>query len=177
MSAIAASSLVVLAPLRAGVEERLLAALEELGRGGQSPFALVPGTHFGRFALVPALKDPAGAAIESEGSFLLMCAEFDTPPAQWTAQFCARAGAELDAVMGCCQGFPGSGDPPGVADYFAAHNAAPGFTVAGYRRSSVEDIRAALRLQRALRDLAARAQAENLDGAALRRAWREAAGR
>ena len=176
MSGIATSSLAVLAPLKAGVQERLLAALEALGRGEQSPFARVPGTHFGRFALVPALKDPAGAVIESEGSFLLMCADFDPSPSQWTASLCARAGAELDAVMGHCDGFPGSGDPSGVDAYLAAHNAAPGFTVAGYRRSSVAEVRAALRLRRALQELAGRVQAENLDGAALRRAWREAVG-
>jgi hypothetical protein len=176
VSGVGASALVVLAPVRTGAQEQLLAALADLGDGEQSPFARVPGTHFGRFAVIPALKDPTGAPLESEGSFLLMCADFDPTPAAWTASLCEHAGAQLDAVMGHCEGFPGSRDPARVAAYFAAHDAAPGFTVAGYRRTTVEGVREALRLRRALRGLAATAQAEGLEGAALRAAWREAAG-
>jgi hypothetical protein len=159
-----------------GAEERLLAALGDLGTREQSPFARVPGTHFGRFALIPALKGPTGADLESEGSFLLMCADFDPTPSEWTASLCEHAGAQVDGVLSNCEGFPGSHDPARVAAYFAAHNAAPGFTVAGYRRTTVEAVREALRLRLALRALAARGQAEGLEGEALREAWRQAAG-
>lgn len=176
MSGIAPSSLAVLAPVKPGEEQPLLAALESLGEGEQGPFAAVAGTHFGRFAFVPALTDPGGKPLPSQGSFLLMCADFDTAPEKWAATLCGRAGTQLDAVMGHCEGFPGSGDPSGVASYLARHNAAPGFTVAGYRRARVEEVREALRLRRALRELAARAQAERLQGAALREAWRQAVG-
>jgi hypothetical protein len=174
VSGIGASALAVLAPVRPGAGQQLLAALEGLGDGEQGPFAAVPGTHFGRFAFVPGLKDPQGKLLGSEGSFLLLCADFDLAPAAWTATLCERGGAQLDAVMGHCEGFPGSDDPTAVEDYFARHNAAPGFTVAGYRRARVEEVREALRLRLALRELAVRAQAAGLEGAALREAWREA---
>lgn len=177
MSGIAPSALAVLAPVKAGGEQRLLAALEALGDGGQGPFAAVAGTHFGRFAFVPALTDPRGNPLPSQGSFLLLCADFDTPPEEWAATLCNRAGAQLDSVMDHCEGFPGSRNPAGVADYLARHNAAPGFTVAGYPRVRVEEVRETLRLRLALRELAARAQAARLQGAALREAWREAVGR
>ena len=103
-----------------------------------------------------------------------MCADFDSAPATWAASLCERAGDQLDSVMGHCEGFPGSGNPTAVAEYFSAHNVPPGFTVAGYRRIRVEEVREALRLQRALGELAMRAQAEGLEGASLRAAWLEA---
>lgn len=152
----------------------MLTALDRLSDGDQGPFALVPGTHFGRFAFIPALKGARGESLHSVGSFVLMCAEFDSVPAGWTASLCARAGDQLDSVMGFCEGFPGSGDPTAVAEYFGTHNVPPGFTVAGYRRVRVEEVREALRLQRALRELAIRAQADGLEGALLRAAWVEA---
>jgi hypothetical protein len=174
VSGIAASSLAVIAPVRGGASEELLGALEGLDIGDDGPFARVPGTHFGRFAFIPALTGVRGEALQSEGSFLLMCAEFDSPPATWAASMCERAGDQIDSVMGYCEGFPGSGDPTAVAEYFSAHNARPGFTVAGYRRIRVEEVREALRLQRALGQLATRTQAEGLAGASLRAAWLEA---
>jgi hypothetical protein len=177
VTGIAASSLVVLAPVRRGSQGPLLDALAALGDGGQGPFAAAPGTHFGRFVFVPALQDEEGHPLEAEGSFLLMCADFDTTPLEWAQALCECAGAQLDAVMSHCEGFPGSSDPAAVADFLTRHNAAPGFTVPGYRRMRVEEVREKLRLARALRALAARAQAEELSGTALRRAWQEATGR
>ena len=174
MSGIAETSLAVIAPVRAEADQDLLAALDRLGDGDEGPFARVPGTHFGRFAFIPALTGARGEALPSEGSFLLMCADFDSAPATWAASLCERAGDQLDSVMGHCEGFPGSGDPNAVAEYFSAHNVPPGFTVAGYRRIRVEEVREALRLQRALGELAMRAQAEGLEGASLRAAWLEA---
>lgn len=177
MSGIAACSLVVLAPVKRGSGEPLLRALAGLGDGGQGPFAAAPGTHFGRFAFVPALQDQEGHPLEEEGSFLLMCADFDATPLEWAQALCERAGAQLDSVMDHCEGFPGSREPAAVADYLTRHSAPPGFTIPGYRRARVDEVREKLRLARALRALAARAQAEELSGAALRRAWREATSR
>lgn len=174
MSGIGAASLTVIVPVRAGASDALLAELERLGSGDEGPFARVPGTHFGRFVFVPALTGTRGEPLTSAGSFLLMCADFDSTQAEWSASLCELAGNQLDAVMSHCEGFPGSGDPAAVTDYFISHNAPPGFTVAGYRPIRVEDVREALRLQRALRDLAMRAQAEGLGGAELRAAWRAA---
>lgn len=177
MSGIARSALAVLSPVNIGAGEQLLAALDALGEAQRGPFAQVPGTHFGRFAFVPALTGAHRHALPSEGSFLLMSADFDTDPADWTRALCTRAGKQLDSVMMHCRGFPGSADPAAVDEYFVAHNAAAGFTVAGYRPARVEEVRAALRLKQGLRDLAVGAQAQKLSGVELKRAWREALGR
>jgi len=123
VSGIGASSLAVIAPVRGGASEELLGALERLGDGDEGPFARVPGTHFGRFAFIPALTSARGESLDAEGSFLLMCADFDSAPAAWAASLCERAGDQLDLVMGHCEGFPGSADPVRVAEYFASHHA------------------------------------------------------
>lgn len=177
MSGIATSALAVLVPVKRGGEEHLLAALEALGDGDRGPFAPVPGTHFGRFAFVPGLTDSKGRMLDGEGSFLLMCADFDLEPGAWAAALCDRSGEQLDSVMSHCEGWPGSDEPAAVADYFTSHSASPGFTVAGYRPVRVEEVLEKLALGRALRDLAVRAQTDGLQGAALRQAWREAVGR
>jgi hypothetical protein len=177
VSGIAASALAVLAPVKAGAEDRLVSALSALGDGEHGPFAEVFGTHFGRFAFVRRLTGVRGEDLEDAGAFLLMCADFDPEVEAWTASLCAQSGAQLDSVMAYCEGWPGSGDPAAVAEFFERHNAAPGFTVSGYRPASVTEVREKLGLRHALRALAVRAQAEELEGEALRQAWREAVGR
>lgn len=177
MSGVAASSLAVLAPVADGADDQLLAALNALGDGDAGPFAAVPGTHFGRFAFVRRLTDSRGKEIEDAGAFVLVCADFDPAVAAWTAELCARSGQQLDSVMSHCVDWPGSGDAAGAASFFERHNAAPGFTVSGYRPATVSEVRDKLGLRQALRELAVRAQAEGLEGEALRRAWREAVGR
>ncbi len=122
------------------------------------------------------LTDQHGEDVEELGPFLLMCADFDAAVESWTAELCGRAGGQLDSVMSFCDGWPGSGEPGAVAEFFMRHNAAPGFTVAGYRRATVEEVREKLALRSSLRELAVRAANGGLEGTALRRAWREAVG-
>jgi hypothetical protein len=163
----------MLAPVKPGSQGDLLAALGNLASGA-SPFAEVAGTHFGRWVVVEALRGASGGFLDSEGPFLFMSAEFDQEPAEWTALLCARAGEALDAVMCHCEGFPGSGDADAVTAFFASHAAKAGFTVAGYREVTVEQVRAALRLRATLRELALQQRAEKLGAGELRRRWREA---
>lgn len=176
MTGISTSSLTVIARVRAGARDELRERLQAADEG-ESPFARVAGTHFARWVLIPALKGADGRWLESEGSFLLMSAEFDSSPGEWTAALCANAGAAFDAVMGYCEGYPGSGDPAAVARFFAAHETRAGFTVAGHPRARVEQIQEALVLRERLRALALRGQAERLRPAELRAAWREVSGR
>jgi hypothetical protein len=171
---IAASSLIVFAPVDAAATDRLSRALAALDRDpAGSPFAGVPGTHFARFAVVPALTGPDDVRYEQLGSFLLMCADFDATVAEWSEALCATAGRALLPVLECWAGFPGIRDPTAVAKFFERHNAPAGFTVAGHRHATVSEIREALRLKRELRALAIRAQVERLAPAELRDAWQQ----
>jgi hypothetical protein len=171
---IAPGSLIVFAPIESHAVDRVREALAafEPERGG-SPFARVPGTHFARFAIVPALTGPNDVRYEQLGSFLLMCADFDASIPEWASSVCAHAGAALAPVFSCWTGFPGIGDPAAVAAFFERHNVPAGFTVTTHRRATVAEIREALRLKRELRALAIRAQTERLSPTALRDAWHE----
>jgi hypothetical protein len=177
VSGIAASSLIVLAPVKQGAEDRLRTALAGLQEGELSPFAGLGGTHFARWVLVPALPGPDGTPIEPERSYLLMCADFDATVVDWAAGICANAGDTLGPIMECWEDFPGTTDPQALRSFLLARNAAAGFTVAGYRRATVEEVRDALRLRFELRSLASRAQNEALGPEALLEQWRAVGGR
>jgi hypothetical protein len=171
VSGIASTSLAALAPVRPAAADPLLAALAALEESEGSPFARAPGTHFGRFVFIPALVDATGRPLAATDSYLFLAADFDVDVEDWTMSLCRLAGAELDSVMDHCLGYPGSRDPDGVVAYFESHRVPAGFTVAGHRRATVAEVRAALQLRLELRALAVRAQAERLAPGELRRAW------
>src|SRR5262249_43353391 len=98
---------------------------------------------------------------------------FDTELREWARALCARGGPQLASILSCWEGFPGFSDAADVERYLDVHRVQAGFTVVGYRRATVAQVREALRLRRGLRALAARNQAEKLDASALRRAWRQ----
>jgi hypothetical protein len=175
---VAAESLIVFAPVEADAIERLrdaLAALADDGdpTGASSPFARVPGTHFARFAIVPALTGPNDVRYDQLGPFLLMCADFDSTVSEWVQAVCTKAGEALGPVLHCWTGFPGLADPSAVTAFFESHNVPAGFTVKTHRSATVGEIREALRIKRELRALAIRAQAERLTPTELRDAWQD----
>jgi hypothetical protein len=173
VTGIAATSLIVFAPVKTGAADRLPADLASLDGKGESPFSRIGGTHFARLVFVSALTGPEDEPLEGEGSFLMLCADFDAELHEWTEGLCDRAGPALAGGLSCLEGFPGLDDATEVEEFLRRHRVQAGFTVAGYRRATVAEIREALRLRRALRALAARRQSEKLGASALREAWRQ----
>jgi hypothetical protein len=173
VTGIAATSLIVFVPVRSGAADQLPAALASLDGDHPSPFSRIPGTHFARLVFVPALTGPDDLPLPEDGSFLMLCADFDTDLAAWAGALCAHGGPQLATIFDWCEGFPGLDDARALEKYLARNRVAAGFTVTGYRRATVAEVREALRLHRELRALAARAQAEQLGASALRAAWRE----
>jgi hypothetical protein len=163
------STLVVLARVRGEDARQLEQELADL-EGKESPFAHMSGTHFARLAFVPALCGPDDELLDSEGPFLLLAADFDGELREWAAELCGKAGAALDPILRCWEGFPGVGDPVKVAKFLISRNAPPGLTFAGYH-ATVPEVLKAVRLCGKLRALAVRAQNERLGPAALRQAW------
>jgi hypothetical protein len=173
VTGIAATSLIVFAPVKSGAADRLPADLASLDGNGGSPFSRIGGTHFARLVFVPALTGVEDEPLEGEGSFLMLCADFDPELHEWAEGLCDRAGPGLAAVLSCWEGFPGLDDTGEVEGFLRRHRVHAGFTVAGYRRATVAEIREALRLRSALRALALRRQSEKLGASALREAWRQ----
>lgn len=173
MTGIATTSLIVFAPVKSGAADRLPADLASLDGKGESPFSRIGGTHFARLVFVSALTGVQDEPLEGEGSFLMLCADFDVELDEWAQRLCDRAGTELAGVLGCWEGFPGLDGASEVEGFLRRHRVQAGFTVAGYRRATVAEIREALRLRSALRALAEQRQSEKLGASALREAWRQ----
>jgi hypothetical protein len=80
-----------------GRQGSLLAALEALPNGSGSPLAKVEGTHFGRWVIVPFLKDRRGQTVSS-GSYLLFSVEFDGPLDPYLARLCEVMEADTHRI-------------------------------------------------------------------------------
>jgi len=164
------SALVVMAPLRKGRDEELLAVLAAMPTGPASPFARVASTHFCRWLLVPALLDGDGEPAEPGQAYLLFSADFDGPLEAWSAAVAEQIGADVDRVFDHCEGYPGSHDRRAFLDFISAYRIAAGFSVVCYR-GTVAAVRESLELRRALREFAAASQ--GLEPSELRSAWKE----
>ncbi|MBA3327820.1 MAG: hypothetical protein H0T43_05920 [Solirubrobacterales bacterium] len=137
-------------------------ALAALGEPEHSPLARLGQTHMARFVVVEeAIRD---------GPCLLFSAEADAQASSYLALVAERL-PEAEPVWEQCRGYPGAGDPASVARWLAEHAMPAGFSVRPYPRSTVTEVREALDLRARLRDFAIRAQ--DLEPAALQRAWRE----
>lgn len=134
--------------------------LERLPAGDASPFAALPGVHFGRLTLVPHLKDRRGDQL-SATSFLLLATEFDGT----VEEHVARLSEPLREVLDECE-LDGASE-----SWLLANRIRPGYSVAGYPGVTVEEVHEALALRVRHRELAVAARRMTPDE--LRRAWLE----
>jgi hypothetical protein len=163
-----AHALVALCELRPDTGGDVKAALAALDRQ-KSPFARVTGTHFARWAYIGRPPGPTGESVANGPEYLLMCADHDPALPVWAHALCAQGGAAVESVMQHCVGWPGVGAPGAVAEFLAARNARPGFTINTYRRVTVPEVSTALSLRRSLRALAV--AAPGLSPQQLRERW------
>lgn len=162
-------ALVLMAPLREGRDEEVLAALAAMPTGVNSPFARVASTHFARWLLVPALLGGDGEPTEPAQEYLLFSADFDGSLEDWTTTVATRIGADVDRIFDHCEGYSRSGDPKAFLDFISEHRIDAGFSVVSYR-ATVAAIRESLELQRALREFAVASQ--GLGPSELHSAWK-----
>jgi hypothetical protein len=162
--------LCTLTRIRDGQQGALLATLEALPYGSRSPLAGIAGTHFGRFVIVPFLKDRHGHAV-SAASYLLFSAEFDGPLDAYLERLCAGMEDVAQRIWSHCCGYPGSiGDD--FRAYLLRHRLEPGHSFAAYPEVTVETVRRSLEVRQDLLDFAAD-HAGIEDGRDLQRAWCE----
>lgn len=164
------TALIVMAPVRGGAEQSVLALLAALPSGPDSPFARVRTTHFARVLLIPALSDEHGEPVSPAQAYLLFTADFDGPLEQWAATAAREIGADLDRVFEHCERYPGSRDPSAFLHFIDEHRVAAGFSIIAYR-ASVAAVRESLELARELRGFAVASQ--GLGASELASAWRE----
>ncbi|MDX6669410.1 MAG: hypothetical protein QOK04_2790 [Solirubrobacteraceae bacterium] len=162
--------LTTLTRIRDGHQGQLLAELEGLPTGSESPFALIGGTHFGRWVIVPYLADRRGRRV-SPASYLLFSAEFDGSVSEYLERLCTGGDGAPGRIWSHCTGYPGD-----VAEYLPEflleHRLEPGHSFAAFPDATVDRVRESLHLRAQLLDFAAD-HAGSDDAPALQRAWRE----
>jgi hypothetical protein len=155
-------------PVADGREPVLRTHLHGLREGG-SPFERTPGTHFGRFVVVPDFaRDPAQRHDDRlSRPFLLVSACLDGPFDPWLAAFCAQP--DVRTALGHCLG--GTGDEAALARLLRARRIRTGFFVAAYPQATVARVHEALDLRMRIGSLAVRGQ--DMTAAELQRAFLE----
>jgi hypothetical protein len=168
-------ALTVLTPIAPGREEGLRRYLEGLHE--ERPLARVPGTHFGRWVIVPHFGVHPGPREPdaSGGSYLLFSATFDGELDDYLDALCTDLADAAAQIWGACIGSP---DPPGGAAleaYLRRNQIDTGLFFSAYPDASVERVRECLETRR--RTIAFALRAQGMEPAALRSAFLEEFGR
>lgn len=161
----------MLATVAPGRTEELLAELERLPLGNESPFAKLGGTHFARFVVVPYLRDRHGDQ-RSAISYLIFASEFDGRLDSYVDALCAEMEPTVRAIFRHCLDCPQEGGPEALREYLLRHHVAPGYSVLAYEGVTVEEVQASLELSERL--VAFSIAAGDHEPADLKRAWQEA---
>ncbi len=160
--------LTVITAVKPGRHDELRALLRSLPTGAGSPFAGIPGTHNGRWALIDTSASST-APLRAGGlaSPMLVCsAVIDSTPAQWLSALLDELGGLADEIWEHCPGWPTT-DHVG---YLLAHQVMPHLGFATWDEPA-EEIRQALDRRGQLVDFAVRTQ--GLPAAELLEAYRQ----
>jgi len=150
-------ALTVLTPVKD--EDALRAALARIPDGEESPLARLPGTHFGRWAVMPGRK-------------LLFSTTHDRDVRDYLEQIAARLPGEADEVWGHCEGYPGAAGRAAFVGYLEKHRVTTSLFVSAYPNANLAEVREGLDLRQKLGDFAPRAQ--SMSPQELQAAFREA---
>lgn len=169
-----AYALTVLTPIVPGREIELRTHLEGLASGPGSPLAQTDKTHVARWVIIDQLvyqgKPQKPDRLQSQ--YLLFESSFDGGELDpYLDDLCRCIPAELDAVWGCCVGYPGA-DPEKFKAYIRHNQIDAAFFVAAYPEATVSDVRESLAFRDRFIDFAIEAQ--GLDARALYDAFHSA---
>lgn len=159
------SSLLVMVPIKAGHQDKLLALLAEVANPSDNydfevnciiPFAKIRTLHFARILVHEASPGPdnplpvypppplPGGKVQVHGPAIppkmLFATDFDGPLDEHIDELLAVAGPGLDQVFGHCEGWPGSRDHAAVHGYFLRHRIASNTFYTGTMHRSVDQI-------------------------------------
>ncbi|HEX6390330.1 MAG TPA: hypothetical protein VFZ89_12800 [Solirubrobacteraceae bacterium] len=148
----------VAAPLRAGADEALLAAIAAVPEGPASPFARLGTVHFARWVPLPDKPRPGVTT-------LWFSATFDGTLARFVSGLARHMPAELDAVFTHCVDWPGARDRDALERWMRARRIPVSYFLAAYPNATLPRIAQALERRRALVELAI--EAPHMDAAEL----------
>ena len=125
-------ALTIVAPIDPARRAALVAALAEvaarLGDNRLVPFGALPTTHFARFVILPPANEGAPELLVFESNH-------DGESDDYLDHLARAAGAGLDAIFGCCAGWPAGGvaDVDGYGAFMRAHRRPAAAFHMGYR--------------------------------------------
>lgn len=151
----------VAAPVRAGADEPLLAAIATVP---QDAFARLGTVHFARWVLLPDKPRPGVTT-------LWFSATFDGTLERFVSGLARHLRDELDAVFGHCVDWPGADDRDALEDWMRARRIGVHYFLAAYPDATLPQIERALRRRRALSELAV--EAPHMEPAELHAAFAE----
>jgi hypothetical protein len=162
-------ALMVLTPIRPGLDGELRAYIEALG--SDELFARLPRTHMARLMIVPDMPVPPGLGVQDplDGPYLMFTANFDGDLDSYLDELAARLVPEAREIWGRCIGCPEPAEGAALKAYLGRNQLQSGVVFAAYGQASVAQIRAAVDKRARLQDFVVRAQA--LDPAARRAAF------
>jgi hypothetical protein len=140
----------VAAPVRAGADELLLAAIAAVPGGTASPFASLGTVHFARWVLLPDKPRPGVTT-------LWFSATFDGTFERFVSGLARHMPGELDAVLRHCIEWPGARDRDALERWMRARRIPVSYFLAAYPDATLAQITRALQRSRALAELAVRA--------------------
>jgi hypothetical protein len=166
--------LTILTPIVAGREGGLRRYLRSLPLGADSPLARVPGTHFGRWLIIPQLvyEGPPQKPDSLKSQYLLFTSYFDGEEVGPYLESLAALPEAAD-IWGSCAGCPPAADRAAFVRYLRHNQLDTELLYIGYA-ASLDRVRACLALRERLREFAVDHQASDDDE--LLRDWRESFG-
>jgi hypothetical protein len=154
-----AYALTVLTPVLDGHATELMAHLDALPEGADSPLARVPGTHLGRWVVIDQVKYQGHGQRHRDtlkAARLLFTSNFDGELDPYLKQLQTGLGEDADAIWGHCLGYPGRG--AGFAPWLKAHQLEAALFFAAYGDQTLEQVHANIGKRTRLIEFALEAQ-------------------
>lgn len=126
--------------------------LSKLSTGPDSPFALAPGTHLARLAVLDDVIYVGMPSCEEHlnSKYLVFEGNCDLDLDAYFTGLAQTVPATLDAIWGHCQGYPGSSNLASLVTYFRKCQIETSFFFAPVNDKSVPQTLTALQTQRAV---------------------------
>jgi hypothetical protein len=137
----------VAAPVRAGADASLLAAIAKLPGAAKSPFARLGTVHFARWVLLPDAPRPGVTT-------LWFSATFDGTLDRFVSGLARQMPAELDSVFEHCIDWRGARDRDALERWVRARRVPISYFLSAYPEATLVQITRALARHRALVELA-----------------------
>jgi hypothetical protein len=147
--------------------------LASLPTDERSPFALAPGTHLARLAVMDDVIYVGAPACEEHlhSKYLVFESNCDSDLEGYLRGLAASVPHHLDAIWSHCVGYPGASNPQALVNYFKACQIETTFFFAAVNNKSVPQTLSALQTQRAVADFIACHQ--GVDAARLQKEFTE----